>query len=76
MEEDKTKSGGALAALALTTTIGMEIAMTVTLGFFGGRWLDNKFDTQPWFLVAGILLGLGTGIVGIVQTLERFWKNK
>ena len=65
-----------MQALALTTTISMEIAVTVTLGFWGGRFLDRHFGTEPWIMVAGVLLGMGLGILGIIQTLERFFKDK
>ena len=72
-KESKNKG---MQALALTTTISMEIAITVTLGFWLGRFLDDRFGTEPWIMVAGVLLGMGLGIVGIIQTLERFFKDK
>jgi len=28
------------------------------LGFFIGRWLDGKFDTEPYLMVILVLLGL------------------
>ena len=65
-----------MQALALTSTISMEIAITVTLGFWGGRFLDGRFGTGPWIMVAGVLLGMGLGIFSIIQTLERFFKDK
>ena len=72
-KEGKNKG---MQALALTTTISMEIAITVTLGFWLGRFLDDRFGTEPWIMVAGVLLGMGLGILGIIQTLERFFKDK
>ena len=72
-KENKNKG---MQALALTTTISMEIAITVTLGFWGGRFLDRHFGTEPWIMVAGVLLGMGLGIFSIIQTLERFFKDK
>lgn len=72
---EKEKPGGALRAIALTTTISMEMAITVTIGFFGGRILDRQYGTEPWLLVAGVLLGVAAGIWGIVTTLERFFKD-
>lgn len=75
MNENKTGSSGFLQAMAITTILGAEMAITVTLGFFGGRLLDKQFHTEPWIMVAGILLGLAAGIWGIVSTLQRFWKD-
>ncbi|MDI9467679.1 MAG: AtpZ/AtpI family protein [Syntrophomonadaceae bacterium] len=45
-------------AINMATTI----AASVALGYFGGRWLDTRFDTEPWLTVAGFLLGVATGI--------------
>ncbi|TYO96558.1 AtpZ/AtpI family protein [Desulfallas thermosapovorans] len=73
MGEPKGKKNGALTAIAVTTTIGTELAITTLLGFYGGRLLDDKLGTEPWFLVAGVLAGVGLGIMGIVKTLQRFF---
>lgn len=74
MEEPKTKKNGALTAIAVTTTIGTELAITTLLGFYGGRLLDDKLGTDPLFLIVGILSGIGLGIFGIIQTMQRFFK--
>ncbi len=75
MDENKPGSDGFLQAMAITTTIGTEMAITVTLGFYVGRLLDKQFHTEPWIMVAGILLGVAAGIWGIISTLQRFWKE-
>ncbi|WP_061213087.1 AtpZ/AtpI family protein [Syntrophomonas wolfei] len=45
-------------AINLATTV----AAAVALGYFAGKWLDGKFDTEPWLTVAGFMLGVATGI--------------
>jgi F0F1-type ATP synthase assembly protein I len=72
MDEQKSKFSGVLQAMAVTTMIGAEMAVTVTLGFYGGRLLDRQFGADPWFMVAGILLGMAAGIWGIITTVKRF----
>lgn len=75
----KPKNGrgqGALQALAVTTTIGTELGITTTLGFFIGRYLDNKFATAPLFLVICLLFGMGIGIMAIIHTLNSLFKDK
>jgi len=64
--------GGILQALALTTTIGMELAITVVLGYFGGRYLDQLLGTGPWLLLAGVIIGLAVGTVSVYKTLLGF----
>ncbi|SFQ97988.1 AtpZ/AtpI family protein [Desulfoscipio geothermicus] len=75
MEKPKTRKNGALTAIAVTTTIGTELAVTTLLGFYGGRLLDERLGTEPWLLVAGVLTGVGVGIFGIIQTMQRFFKS-
>jgi len=75
VEEPKTKKSGLLTAIAATTIIGTELAITVLLGFYGGRLLDSKLGTDPWLMITGILAGVAAGIFGIVHTMQRFFKN-
>lgn len=75
-ELKKQGQGSALQALALTTTIGMELAITVVLGYYGGQYLDKKFATEPWLMLAGVLIGLTAGIVGVYKTLQGFFRER
>ena len=58
-------------ALNMATTIVAAIA----LGYFGGQWLDNKFDTDPWLTLAGFILGLATAFKVIFDRMNSN-KNK
>lgn len=72
IEQKKENRGDILQALALTTAIGMELAITVVLGYFGGRYLDQMFDTGPWLLLVGVLSGLAAGTLSVYKTLKGF----
>ncbi len=67
--------GAPLRALALASSISIEIATATVLGFMAGRWLDNKFHTDPWLMLAGLLLGMVAGMWGVYHTLETFRKK-
>jgi F0F1-type ATP synthase assembly protein I len=45
-------------AINMATTVAASIA----LGYFGGKWLDGRFDTEPWLTLLGFMLGVATGI--------------
>jgi len=77
-EKDKKRKppNSALQALAVTTTIGVEMSVTVLLGYYGGKYLDGRFATGPWFLLAGVLVGLAVGVVGVYKTLMGFFERE
>ncbi|MFZ5652517.1 MAG: AtpZ/AtpI family protein [Bacillota bacterium] len=72
MDEQKTKWSAVFQAMAVTTAIGVEMAITVTLGYYGGKLLDAQFNTDPWLMITGILLGVAAGIWGIITIVKRF----
>lgn len=54
--------------------IGLTFTVSVLLGFFAGRWLDEKVHTQPLFTLIGVFWGLGGSfwyLVRRVRELER-----
>ena len=40
---------------------GFELSMAIVVGFFGGRWLDEKFATTPVLGYLGLLIGILAG---------------
>jgi ATP synthase protein I len=49
-------------ALADFTQMGFTIAASVLVGVLLGQYLDDKFGTEPWFLLVFSILGVGAGI--------------
>lgn len=39
-------------------TLGGEIAVAFTFPMLLGYWLDSVFDSSPWLLLTGILIGV------------------
>ncbi|WP_370647606.1 AtpZ/AtpI family protein [Rhodohalobacter sp. 614A] len=39
-------------------SLGVEIAASFAVPILAGYWLDEKFQTSPWFLLSGIFLGI------------------
>ncbi len=53
------KDKGAFKYINYGVSFGLTMAITIYLLYLGGSWLDRKFDTEPLFMVLGILLGVG-----------------
>ena len=49
------------------STVGLELGLSIAIGYLGGRWLDEKLGTEPWLE----WIGLGFGLAAAVQSLYR-----
>ncbi|MEQ6377002.1 AtpZ/AtpI family protein [Bacillaceae bacterium S4-13-56] len=63
-------------AMALTSGILSQLAGCTLIGIFAGKWLDKQLHTMPIFLIAGLLLGLGTGVFGTLYLIRKFTGEK
>lgn len=52
------KDFSALQAVGIVWEILAMIAIPTVLFALGGRWLDARYGTSPWFLAIGLLLSL------------------
>lgn len=59
-------------ALSLVSIIGVNLAVSTLVGVWIGKKLDIYFDTVPWLMVGGLLLGLGIGFMSILPIIKRF----
>lgn len=64
-----------VAALRLVG-VGFFIGGSIVAGTFVGLWLDNKFDTRPILMFAGLALGLIVASFGVYQMLLPVMSNK
>lgn len=51
--------------------IGIELVLSIFLGYFVGRWLDGKLDTRPWLQWVGLVLGLAAGARSLYQLTRK-----
>ena len=72
-DEENTGSGLSSYGKAIRTagplfTSGLQMAVAVVLMIFLGRWLDDKFGTDPWLMTLGALIGSGGGLYSFIKT--------
>ena len=51
---------------ALISTLGIEFALIMCFGTFGGLWLDRKINTFPWMVLIGSALGFALAMFVLV----------
>lgn len=54
---------------------GIEMAMSVAVGAIGGRWLDTQFETEPWLLTAGILIGFWLATRTVIRVVKQYQRD-
>ncbi len=64
-----------LKASALMTAISSQLVGSILIGIFTGRWLDGFVDTEPLFLIIGLLLGLAAGIFAMLRTVRQYYEG-
>lgn len=52
----RRRSGTSVAAYA---GLGLQFVAVVLAGLYAGQWLDRRFGTEPWLMIAGVFLGAG-----------------
>jgi F0F1-type ATP synthase assembly protein I len=50
--------------------VGFYISACIVGGVLGGLWMDGRFNTQPIFLLAGLVLGLVAAFWGVYQMIK------
>jgi ATP synthase protein I len=57
-------------------TLGLQLAITVVVCFFLGRWLDSIFNTTPWLMIVGLAIGVTGGFVSFFRTAIALGKKE
>ena len=57
------------------TQIGLELAVAVLLGFYGGYKLDKFLDTLPGFSILGSFIGMGAGFYLLYRAVKKDEKD-
>ena len=55
--------------------VGLQMAVGVALGIVVGKWLDKKFDSEPWGLLVCTMLGLAAGMYLLIKDAIRMNKD-
>lgn len=57
-------------------TLGLQLALSVVVFFFLGRWLDQWLGTSPWLMIAGLAVGIAGGFIQFFRTALALGKKE
>lgn len=63
--------GDAIRAAGPLFGAGIQLAASVAVMFFAGRWADTELGTSPWLMIAGTFIGLGAGLFSFIKSISR-----
>ena len=63
--------GSEQSKLALTLSVVTLFSSNILGGILVGYLLDRWLNTGPWMVIAGIVLGLTSAIIGLIRILNR-----
>jgi ATP synthase protein I len=55
--------------------VGFFIAGSIIGGILGGQWLDGKLNTEPAFLITGLILGIVVASLGVYNMIKPIMDN-
>ena len=68
MNEEK-KFAETMQTVSPYLTLGVQLAVTVVVFFFAGKYADAYFGTKPWLMVTAVLLGAAGGLIKFFKTV-------
>ena len=51
------------------------IVVPVIAGAFIGKWLDNKYDTDPWLFLASVGFAFLISMFGLIKNVREEYKK-
>ena len=52
------------------SSVGIEMAVAVGIGWGIGFWLDRELGTDPWLMLGFLLLGTAAGFKGLLRAAK------
>lgn len=57
--------------VSLALGFGWNLAVSVGVLGYGGNWLDKRWGSDPWLMIAGILSGVVIGFKQLFTQIAR-----
>lgn len=71
MEKKDSSEKSVLKELGPYMNLGIQLIIPIILGVFGGKWLDEEYDTKPLWIVTLSVLGIIIGLYSFIKTVIK-----
>jgi len=65
-----------LHAMGLMSAILSQLVGSILIGIFAGKWIDSYLETEPLFLIIGLLLGLAAGVYAMLKLVHHYFSGE
>ncbi|UCC45499.1 MAG: AtpZ/AtpI family protein [Candidatus Zixiibacteriota bacterium] len=79
LDPRKKKQDKSFAQISLLAAVPAILIAAPALGFLAGSWADRKFGTDPYLLIAGLVIGFaaaGREIASLVKKAQALNEKK
>ena len=56
-------------------TVGIELFLSIVVGFLAGRWVDGKVGGHGWFTIGGVVFGLIAGFRAMYKVAKHMLRE-
>jgi ATP synthase protein I len=62
-------------SLYYLSTVGLAMALSISIGAFLGYWLDKKLNTEPWLFFVCLALGIAAAFRNLYVMVKKFQES-
>lgn len=56
-------------------TVGLELILSMAVGYYVGRWIDGRFATHGWGARVGFLVGVYAGFRSLYKAAQHMQRE-
>ena len=53
------------------SAVGLQLVISILIGYAGGAWLDRHLPTAPWMSLVGLLFGIAAGFKALYDVAKH-----
>ncbi|MPM73933.1 hypothetical protein SDC9_120918 [bioreactor metagenome] len=76
MSNKKSTSAQIAQMLSLMSQLGIMMVVSIFGCFFIGKFIDDKLNTEPIFMLIFLVLGVGGAFMSVYKTVIGYTKRK